>query len=180
MYPRTVPLRIFLQEPHLGSNDSRWSRGDTAVKSAVLTVSPVVSLFRIFFFWIIFGNAKSYYVGMTVTNKSISLVIYIRVTNTPGLTRRKQNGHYSCVLHKVCCSYISYRLIITRGFERQREQKGNAGTCSVHPENKTLAANFASLAKFDLLQQCFSIDRLQYRLKMNSARKLNCNIKNND
>jgi len=41
------------------------------------------------FFGIIFGNTKSYYFGMTVVNKSISLVIYIRVTNTPGLICRK-------------------------------------------------------------------------------------------
>jgi hypothetical protein len=89
MYPRTVPVRIFLQEPHLGSNESRWSSGDTALKLAVHIVIPVISLFQIFF--IIFGNAKLYYVGMTVINKSISLVVYeyISVTNTPGLICKK-------------------------------------------------------------------------------------------
>jgi hypothetical protein len=83
MYPRTIPLRIFLRGPHLGPNDSRWSRGDKVVKYAVHIDSPVVSLFQIPL--VTFGNAKSYYVAMTVTNKSISLVICIRVTNTPGL-----------------------------------------------------------------------------------------------
>jgi len=39
---------------------------------------------------------------------------------------------------------------------------------------KTWAAAFSGLAKFDLLQQCFSIDRLRNRVKTNCVRKLNC------